>query len=147
MDTKTSTISKFDLWILLGIVQHTILVIRQKELRQEGIYWQTLVLFTIHDLGTKATLSEVAKIVGREPHVISRQTTEMEKEGLLKRTRHTKRSNLLKLELTEKGQQIVKTAKKSKSIEKIFSYLTEDECNTMASILNKLYYRAKKYTD
>jgi len=56
-------------------------------------------LCVAHDtaLGPKATLSEVARQVERETHVISKQAIRMEKDGLIKRTKNTPKSNLLKL--------------------------------------------------
>ena len=104
---------------------------------------QFQVLRTIQDLGSKATLVEVAKLVEREVHVISRQTVLMEKDGLIKRNRITPKSNLLKLELTEKGLKMINAGKPSKSIDTIFSFLTEDDRQQMISILNRMINEAK----
>ena len=104
---------------------------------------QFQVLRTIQDLGSKATLVKVAKLVEREVHVISRQTVLMEKDGLIKRNRITPKSNLLKLELTEKGLKMINAGKPSKSIDTIFSFLTEDDRQQMISILNRMIIEAK----
>jgi DNA-binding MarR family transcriptional regulator len=132
------------LWQLLGSANHSIGSIRQQELNKHRIpIRQFQVLRTIQDLGSKATLVEVAKLVEREVHVISRQTVLMEKDGLIKRNRITPKSNLLKLELTEKGLKMINAGKPSKSIDTIFSFLTEDDRQQMISILNRMIIEAK----
>ena len=51
----------------------------------------------------------------------------MEKYGLMKRLRTIPRSNLLKLELTDKGLDLIKISGQSKSIDAILSSLTKQE--------------------
>jgi hypothetical protein len=64
--------STFELWRLIGRVNHSIPVHRQRELRKYRIPVRQLwVLVAIKELGTEATLSEVAKNLEREPNVIS----------------------------------------------------------------------------
>jgi DNA-binding MarR family transcriptional regulator len=90
--------SNFELWLSLGKAHHFVDLARQKELNQYGIpHRQTHVLRTIKDLGTNATLAEIAKAVDRKPHVISSQTITMEKDGLIRRIRATPKSSLLRI--------------------------------------------------
>jgi len=146
MKQKTSGESSFELWRLIGRVNHLILLRRQRELRQHHIPVRQLhVLVTIRDLGPMATLSEVAKRVEREMNVISMQTSIMEKDGLLTRIKNTPKSNLLTLELTDKGREIINKSRKSKSIEDIFSSLSTEECQQLESTLNKVLTRAQNY--
>jgi DNA-binding MarR family transcriptional regulator len=147
MKQKTSGESSFELWRLIGRVNHLILLRRQRELRQHHIPVRQLhVLVTIRDLGPMATLSEVAKRVEREMNVISMQTSIMEKDGLITRIKNTPKSNLLTLELTDKGREIINKSRKSKSIEDIFSSLSTEECQQLESTLNKVLTKAQKYT-
>src|SRR5271157_952142 len=128
MKRTTLAQSNFDLWTLIGRLNHTIVQLRQKELSPYKIpVRQLYVLRTIKALGLKATLSEVAKQVERETHVISKQAIRMENDGLIKRIKNTPKSNLLKLELTEKGLEMIKVSKRSKSIDRIFSYLSQEK--------------------
>jgi DNA-binding MarR family transcriptional regulator len=129
--------SNFDLWHLIGKVHHSLMRARQKELNQYHIpARQAYILRTIQTLGPKTTLSELAKKVERQVHVISRQTVKMENDGLIKRIKDTPKSNLLRLELTEKGLEIIKFSKRSKSIDTIFSYFSRDERQQFESALN-----------
>ena len=92
-----------------------------------------------------ATLSEVAKELERERNVISLQTALMEKDGLIKRTKNTPKSNLLKLELTEKGLDVIKASRSSESISKILGSLSKEDGQKLESILNKVLVKAQKY--
>jgi len=141
-----SSLSKinFDLWLLIGNAQHSILLVRQRELGQYHIPIRQLhVLRVIQDLGLKATIPEVAKQVDRELHAISKQTVRMEKDGLIRRIKATPKSNLLKLELTEKGVEIAKLARQSQSIDKIFSVLPKEKRQELLSMLYEITTKAK----
>jgi DNA-binding MarR family transcriptional regulator len=99
----------------------------------------------MQDLGSSATITDVAKIVRRKPEVISRQGISMEKDGLIKRIKSKPKSNLLRLELTEKGVEMANISRKSDSINKVFSSLSREERRQMESILNNLIIKAKNY--
>jgi DNA-binding MarR family transcriptional regulator len=85
------------------------------------------VLSTIRAIGANAALSEVARQVERETHVISKPAVRMEKDRLIKRTKNTFKSNLLKLELTEKGLEMAQMSVHSKGLDALFSSLSEEE--------------------
>jgi DNA-binding MarR family transcriptional regulator len=141
-----SSESNFVLWGLIGEVSHSILLTRQKELSQYQIpVRQYELLRAIQELGSKATLTQIAKQVQREIHVVSRQTVSLEKDGLITRTQSTHKSTLLTLEITEKGNDIIKTARHSKSINAIFSFLSTEERQQMESTLYRILVEVKKY--
>ena len=73
------------------------------------------VLGIIEYLGSKATLEEVAKRAERKGNTISRQAVSMEKDGLIKRTQDMPKSTLLRLELTEKGLNMIKFGQREQS--------------------------------
>jgi DNA-binding MarR family transcriptional regulator len=138
--------SNFELWLLIGRVNHSVNLIRQRELNQYDIpIRQIHVLRLIQDLGQKATLSELAKQIERQPHVISRQTIAMEKDGLIKRIKIKPKSNLLRLELTEKGLEMIIVANKSNLIDQILSFLTQEQRHQMESVLNRILANVEKY--
>jgi DNA-binding MarR family transcriptional regulator len=105
---------------------------------------QYQILRIIQDQGSKATLSKVSAEAERKPNVISRITMRMEKDGLITRTKIKPKSNLLKLELTQKGVNMVNASKKSKSIDKVFSSLSLEEHQKLESILNKLISHSRE---
>ena len=144
MKKTTSLKSYFDLWLLVIKVNHLTMLAWQKEMDQYQIpARQFYLLRVIKDLGAKATLSELAKQVERRVHVVSSQTIEMEKDGLIKRITMPK-SRLLKIELTQKGLEIINICTGTKSIDMIFSSLSGEECQKLESILNVLLNKLEK---
>ena len=145
MNKKTALPSNFDLWTLVGKVNHTIVLLRQKELSQYQIPVRQLhVLRVIRTLGSKAKLSEVAKQVERKPHVISKQAVRMENDGLIKRIKNTPKSNILELQLTKKGLEMANLSEESESLKVLFSSLSEKERLQMESILQKVLIQSEK---
>jgi DNA-binding MarR family transcriptional regulator len=139
--------SYFDLWLLIGKINHSIMLIRQKELNKYEIpVRQTHVLRTIQALGPKATFSEIAREVDRKNHVISKQAINMEKDGLIIRVKDKPKSKLLRLELTQKGRDLARVSNQSKSIQEIFSSLSEEDRQQMKLLLTKLLTKVEKYS-
>jgi DNA-binding MarR family transcriptional regulator len=83
--------------------------------------------------------------VEREIHVISRQAVGMEKEGLIKRVKKSPKSKLLRLELTEKGQEMAKVSRQSEVINTIFSSLSAEQRDQLESILTVISARAEEF--
>ena len=147
MAQPTLSDSNFDLWRLITRVNHSLFLLQQREISQYHIpICQLQVLHIMQNLGSKATLSEIARQVEREIHVISRQTMRMEKDGLIRRIKDTPKSNLLRLEITEKGMEILKISEKSKSIDAIFSFLSEEDRRQIESTLIRILRQVKEYS-
>jgi DNA-binding MarR family transcriptional regulator len=68
----------------------------------------------------------------------------MEKDGLIKRIKDTPKSRLLRMELTDKGLEMIKIGKDSKTIDTILSVLTEKELQAMYVSLNKILGKLKE---
>jgi len=135
---------------LIGSIHHSISLIRQQELKQQLKQHhipirQLYVLRAIRDLGPDVTLSDVAKRVERQPHVISRQTILMEKDGLIRRRRKTPKSNLLNLQITKKGLNIMEAAAESESIDVIFSSLSEKDKLLVKSALTNILIKVREF--
>jgi DNA-binding MarR family transcriptional regulator len=123
------------------------MLVRQKELSPYNIPPRQLrMLSIIHDLGTKVTLSAIAEKVERKVSVISQQTKNMEKYGLIKRVKDTPRSRLLKIELTAKGLGMIKFDRKSEAMDEIMSVLNEEERNQLHSLLDRLLTKLNEYS-
>ena len=137
--------SNFELFLLMGKINHLTFLARQRELSQYHIPGQQLhVLRIIQELGSKASLSEIAKNVERKINVISRQTITMEKDGLIRRLKDVPKSRLLRIELSDKGQEMLKIGKESKTIDAILSTLTEKEKQQVYTSLSKILAKLKK---
>ena len=145
MEKLTTSASNYELWLLMTKIHHYVVLVRQKELSPYHIPPQQLeVLRTIQSLGEKATLSRIAKELERKLNVISRQAVGMEKDGLIKRIKGTPKSRLLKIELTEKGRDMLNIRNESKVIDEAWSFLTEDERAGLYSVLSRMSTKLKE---
>jgi DNA-binding MarR family transcriptional regulator len=144
---KQTLVPNHDLWLLMGKIHHKRMLLRQKELKEYNIPTRQLyMLQLIRDLGLKTTISEIAKTVEREVESISRQLVSMEKDGLIKRTRVSPKSRLLKIELTEKGIKLAKISGKSKAMDKIISVLNTEEQQKLYSLLYRMLIAINEYS-
>jgi len=62
----------------------------------------------------------------------------MEIDGLIKRTKNSLKTRLLRIELTAKGQEMLKISRESESINAAFSVLTAEERNLIYLSLYKV---------
>jgi len=140
MKNTTLSESNYELMFLIDQLSHSIYLARKRELTTYGVHVsQFLVLRIIEDLGSNATIYKISRRVKRKGEVISRQVISMEKDGLIKRVKKTPKSNLLTLELTEKGNEIIKIAGQSKAIDDIFSRISNEEHQQFESILKRFF--------
>jgi DNA-binding MarR family transcriptional regulator len=139
--------SDLKMWGLIGDLHHKMFWLRQKELSQYGITARQLhILEVIEGLGSKATISTIAKAVSRNIDVLSRQTMMMEENGLIKRTKEKPKSRLLTFSLTEKSLELLKIAKRSDAMREVLAVLNKEECKRLELILNRLSSKLNEYT-
>jgi DNA-binding MarR family transcriptional regulator len=69
----------------------------------------------------------------------------MENDGLIKRIQVKPKSRLLKLELTDKGRELLKISRFSGGMNEVSSILTEKELKQLHAILDRLLVRLKQY--
>ena len=134
-------------WILIGELHHKMFWLRQKELsRYNTTARQLHILGVIESLGSKATISTVAKAVNRKIDVISRQTMMLEKDGLITRTKEKPKSRLLTFKLTEKSLELLKIGKHSDAMREVLLVLTTEERQQLELILKRLSIKLNEYT-
>jgi DNA-binding MarR family transcriptional regulator len=136
----------FDVWLTIADLQHKMVLIRDKELIRHGITPRQMQIMRLIDaLGPEATISVIARAMERKLDVVSRQTFLMERDGLIKRVQEHPKSRLLKLELTEKGQDFLKISRFSEGMNEISPVLTEQELLQLDSLLKRLLAKTKEY--
>ena len=140
MEDQTSLDLNFNIWILIGDLHHKMIQIRQHEVRRYNIPIRQLnIIRLIDELGPGARLSEIAKRLQRKSDVISRQSVNMEKDGLIKRIKDTPKSRLLRLELTDKGREMLKIKKYSDCMNLSLSDFTIEDRQELYSVLSRMY--------
>jgi len=146
MENQTLSDPNFKLWLLFTSIHHKMVALREKELNPYNISTSQLrLLRIIESLGAKAILSAVAKIAERKIDVISRQAATMENDGLITRITQPK-SRLLRLELTEKGKELLKAIHSSQGLNEVLSVLSEKEREQMSSALKRILTKLNKYS-
>ena len=133
---------------LIGKARHLMFWARQKELAPYNILSrQAYIMFILYNLDHKVTLAELSKYTDRKIGTLSIQMTRMERDGLVKKSRDTPKSALVKYELTKKGIRAYKISNKMKSEKAIMSVLSEEERRQLIAILTKVINAAEKYNN
>ena len=147
MENETLLELNHEIWVQIRDLHHKILWVRQKELSHYKIASrQFQILRIIDSLGSKARLSEIAKKAERKLDVISKQTANMEKVGLIKRIRENPKSRLFRIEITKKGREMLKISHHSQGMNEVLSGLTEEQRRQLNSYLNQMLIKLNNYT-
>jgi MarR family transcriptional regulator, organic hydroperoxide resistance regulator len=135
----------YNLWWLITRTYRLINKARTKEVfqtyRLTGA--ESAALFAIKLIGNDATPSRISRFLLRTPHSIGSLLERMAKEGFVKRVKDMKRKNLVRVTLTEKGNQVYEQAANRQSIHKIMSVLTDEERRLLFDCLTKLQKSAQ----
>jgi DNA-binding MarR family transcriptional regulator len=133
----------FETWVLLAQTRRAMFRARSKGLLEYGISpRQAALMFMIINLGNKATPSELARHLFREPHSISELVERMEKAGLVRKVGDLEKKNLVRIELTEKGNDIYQRTVSEEPVHKIMASLSEEEHRQLQGLLRKLWDNA-----
>ena len=139
MRNNLSADPDYDLWVLLSQSGSLMLRARNKELSQYDLTArQAAVLFIISAIGDKATPTDIAKWLLREPHSVSSILIRMEKEGLISKAKDLHKKSRRNVALTEKGKRALGQSSKRESIHEIMSCLSKEECQQLRLTLEKL---------
>lgn len=118
---------------------------REAELKKYGITTeQVAALIPIKILGDKATPSEVAGWIFREPHSTSNLLRRMEKQGWINMTRDSHNKHIIRLSITPKGDETYHNAFKYASVIQTYGCLSKKEQQQLQSLLQILRAKALK---
>ena len=138
----------YKLWILFAMTKDAIFWATQEELKQYKLTpVRSAVMFFIKSLGKKATPSKIGRILLRKRNSISELLIRMERTALVKRLRISPRRNLKRYELTEKGQELYQATAHLRTVEHIFSSLSAEQQQQLASLLRELFIKAMDEID
>jgi len=133
----------YQLWWLILYTRRAMHKARARELLQYGTTpEEAAVLFIIHYVGWRTTPSEISRWLGREPHTISELIRRMEKKGLVSKTKDLERKHMVRVAMTEKGQEAFHQSLKRESIHRIMSAISKKQCRQMTRCLEKLWDKA-----
>jgi DNA-binding MarR family transcriptional regulator len=148
MNKKRSRDPFFETWIILAQTRRAMFRARSQKLLKFGISpRQAAMMFMILTLGEKATPSELARCLFREPHSISELVERMEKAGLVRKVSDLARKNLVRVELTDKGRDIYERSVSEEPVHRILASLSDEEHEQLRALLGKLWDGAVKELD
>jgi DNA-binding MarR family transcriptional regulator len=130
----------FELWAALIQAHDTMLRARQNELKGKNItMMQASVLFIAKSIDAPPTPAEISRWIFREPHTVSVLITQMEKQGLVRKVKDLDRKNLVRIEITEKGEEAYRRSREDATvIGEIFSCLSLAEADQLQAYLERL---------
>ena len=132
----------FMLWILIAQTKDAILKARERDYARFGISNERrAVLWDIQNNGGHAAPVDIARNLFRELHSVTELLKRMENDGLITRGKGTGRSKI-EVKLTEKGLDVFNQSLYNETDKRIFSVLTKQEREHLASCLWKLRSRA-----
>ena len=133
----------YKLLLLLEQASDAIAKAREKELRQFGVsLTEGRTLFVVKGIGNSATPGEISRRPLRTPHGVSGLLNRMEKGGLVRKAKDLDRKNLVRVVITEKGQEAYEQWLKREAIHRIMSSLGEEERQQLGLCLQKLRSKA-----
>jgi len=145
METNVASNRDYELWVLLHQTCDAILRARENELRQTGTSpAQATVLFILKAVTVPATPAEISRWLFREPHTVSGLLNRMEKQGLVRKVKNLERKNMIRIVITEKGEQAYQWAREMKVISKILACLSPEERSNLKTYLKALRNEALK---
>jgi len=146
MDIDAETWDLFQLWGILHQTGWAIARNRENELSGVGVtLMQAAVMVVVKTVKGPVTPAEISRWLFREPQTVSSLLNQMERKNLLKRVRDLEKRNLVRVVLTEKGEEIyARSLEKIETLRQIMSCLTEEERSNLESYLLKLRNQALK---
>jgi len=129
----------YELWILLQQAHYIMGKLREKELKELNVsITQAKVLAIIKSLDSPATPAEIARHVLRAPHTVSELISRMAAQGLVRKVKDLGRKNMVRIEITAKGEQVYQESKKMKYVSEAVSQLLAADRKNLSTYLMRL---------
>jgi DNA-binding MarR family transcriptional regulator len=136
METKVAGNGYGELWAVLNQAYWAMVRATEKELRKAGLSMiQAAVLFFVKTARAPATPTQISRWLFREPHTVSGLLNHIEKQGLVRRVKDLERKNLVRVLITEKGEEAYRRQSEMRVVRKAMSSLSpKQRHNLMASL-------------
>ena len=143
---KTDTMggySNYELWMLFNQASYVAIRSRERELGKLRIArMHAAVLFILKTAKVPVTPAEISRWLFRAPHTASTLVDRMAKKGLVTKRRDLEKKNLVRVEITKKGEEAYQRVMEIRSVDDIFAGLTKRERESLRKILQKLRDRS-----
>jgi DNA-binding MarR family transcriptional regulator len=132
----------YELWLLLSQTRSAIFKARHKKFGRYMHSNQAAALVMIWRYNGQATPAILANLLFLEPHSISELVDRMQKKGLVTKTRDKDRGNVVRISMTDQGQQICSELVQASFIRSLMSRLSATQRRQLRSCLSILFHAA-----
>ena len=130
-------------WSTFNQAYWVVIRVAEAELRALDLTMvQAAVLYWVRTSKEPPTPADLSRLLFRRPHTVLDLLSRMEKQGLLRRKRDSKRRNMSRVVLTAKGEQAFERQRQVGAVARILSELTPEESETVLVALEKLRRKA-----
>lgn len=143
MQTNAPIDREYELWVLLHQACDATRRARDNELKEFGISrMQAAILFIVKAVKGPATPAEISRWLFRKPHTVCGILERMEKQGLVRQVRDLERKNMIRVVITEKGDEAYQRSRELRVIRTILSSLSPEQRDTLRPYLETLRNKA-----
>lgn len=130
-------------WSAFNQAYWVVIRVAEAELRAIDLTMiQAAVLYWVKTSKEPPTPADLARLLFRRPHTVSDLLNRMEKQKLVRRRKDSRRKNVSRIILTEKGEEAFERQKQVGAVSRILSELTPEETEAVQSALEKLRRKA-----
>ncbi|MFC1944832.1 MarR family winged helix-turn-helix transcriptional regulator [Chloroflexota bacterium] len=130
-------------FVLLYQVRDAMAKAIENEVRRFGVsFMRAAVLLVVSSIVGPATPTEISRWLFREPHDVSVLVARMEKTGLVRRVKDMERRNFIRVEITDKGEEVIQQLREMKVMQEIFTCITPEELENLGIYLWRLRNKA-----
>ncbi|MFC1943949.1 MarR family winged helix-turn-helix transcriptional regulator [Chloroflexota bacterium] len=129
----------FALYVLLYQARDAMAKVAGRETEKYGIsLMQMAALYVVKNAAGPTTPAEIARWLFREPNGVSGMLERMEKKGFVTRTKDLDRKNLIRVAMTEEGEEVYRRVTELGAMARLLSNLSKEELNNFRIYLEKL---------
>ena len=138
-----------DIYRLYVVFKHTYEAIqrcREADLKKYDITpEQATAIILLHNIGDKATPTEISGWLFRKPHTVLNLLRRMEKQGLVKMTPDSRNKHIIRIKLTQKGNEVYLHVIQYTSAADTLGCLSKKEQQQLWSLLQMVKEKAMDY--
>jgi DNA-binding MarR family transcriptional regulator len=139
MDNHNKLDAEYDIWILLSRVYRMIANLRRMELsKHEILPVQAYILLVISKLDNDTSPTEICQYVYQQKNSVSDILNRMEKQGLIQKTVTSNGKARIHINLTKKGERVLKLSKERAYLHRVMSSLTPQKTKQLVACLEIL---------
>ena len=133
-------IDNYRIWVMLQRTHYVMHQLREKELREKGITMpQVVALAMVKNSAKPVTPAVIARRTYRQPHTVSSLLNRMETNGLIKKVKDLDRKNMVRIEITDKGNAIYEDLRHVKYLSRVIDGLSPQKREDIKDCLDDLY--------